>query len=78
MFVQHNIFSGVGLRSESSYLDLWLVDSIFCRRKVNLGYIIIWYMKSVITSTHSILPFGILLNTIFQYFGVNLDDETDM
>ena len=41
LFVQHNIFPQGGHRSESSYIDLWLVDYILYGRKVNLGYLIV-------------------------------------
>ena len=41
LFVQHNILPRGGHRIEPSYIDLWLVDSILCRRKVNLGFLVV-------------------------------------
>ena len=35
-------------------------------------------MANVLFSAHSILPYGMLLTTIFQYFKINVDGETDI
>ena len=35
-------------------------------------------MANVLSSTHSVLPYGMLLTTIFQHFEINLDGETDI
>ena len=59
-------------------MDLWLVDSILCGRKINLGFLIVQHMANVLFSAHSILPYGMLLTTIFQYFKINVDGETDI
>ena len=59
-------------------MDLWLVDSILCGRKVNLGFLIVQHMANVLASAHSVLPYGMLLDTIFQYFEIDLDGETDI
>ena len=47
-------------------------------RKVNLGFLIIQHMAKVLTSSRSILPYGMLLTTIFQFFGIALDNESDI
>ena len=65
LFIQHNILPRGGHRSEPSYIDLWLVDYIMCGRKVNLGYLIVQHIANVLTSAHSVLPYGMLLTIIF-------------
>ena len=50
LFVQHNILPRGGHKSEPSYIDLWLVDSILCGRKVNLGFLIVQHMANVLSS----------------------------
>ena len=35
-------------------------------------------MTKVLASSTSILPYGMLLTTVFQCFGVNLDSESDV
>ena len=67
LFVQHNILPQGGHRSEPSYIDLWLMDSILCVRKVNLGFLIVQHMGNVLSSTTSVLPYGMLLITIFNH-----------
>ena len=37
---------------------------------------IIQHMTSVLTSSHSFLPYDMLLTTIFYHFGLDLDGET--
>ena len=64
--------------SEPTYVDLWLVYTILLGRKVNLGFMIIQHMTRVLTSSKSILPYGMLLTTIFRYFGIDLDIENDI
>ena len=59
-------------------MDLCLVDSIICGRKINLGFLIIQHMSNVLASTHSVIPYRMLLTTIFQHFDINLDGETDI
>ena len=78
LFVQHNILPRGGHMSEPSYFDLWLVDSILSGRKVNLGYLILQHMANVLSSTHSVLPYGMILSTVFQAFDLNLDSESDI
>ena len=46
--------------------------------KVNLGFLIIQHMSKVLTSSRSILPYGMLLTLVFQSFGVDLDSEVDL
>ena len=46
--------------------------------KVNLGFQIIQHMSKVLTSSRSILPYGMLLTAVFQSFGVHLDSEMDI
>ena len=65
LFVQHNILIGGGHRSESFYMNLWLVDSILYGRKVNLGFLIVQHMANVLSSTRNVLPYGMFLTTIF-------------
>ena len=48
-----------------SYMDCWLVDCTFCSRKVNLGYPIVQHIVNVLSSSHSVLPYGMLLTNIF-------------
>ena len=72
LFVQHNILPRGDHRSEPSYIDLWLVDSIMCGRKVNLRFMIIQSIENVISSAFSVLPYGMLLTVMFQHFGVTL------
>ena len=59
-------------------MDLWLVGSILCGRKVNLGFLIVQHIANVLSSVHSVLPYGLLLTTIFQHFEINLNGETDI
>ena len=66
LFVQHNILPRGRHRSESSYFDWWLVDSILCGRKVNLGYLILQHMANVLSSAHSILPITCFLLHCFD------------
>ena len=35
-------------------------------------------MTNVLAFAHSVLPYDMLLTTIFQYFEVDLDGETDI
>ena len=35
-------------------------------------------MANVLTSSYSVLPYGMLLTTIFRHFGLDLDGETDI
>ena len=79
IFVHHNILPRDGHRSEPSYMDLWLVNSILFGRKVNLGFLIIQHMTNIVLiSTHSVLPYDMLLTTVFQHFDIDLDGETDI
>ena len=78
IFVQHNILSQGGHRSEPSYMDLWLRDSILCGRKVNLGFLVIQHMTNILASAHSVLPYDMFLTTIFQHFEIDLDGETNI
>ena len=39
---------------------------------------IIKHIANVLTSFHSVLPYGMLLNTIFYHFGLDLDSETNI
>ena len=73
LFVQHNVLPRGGHLSEPTYVDLWLVYSILMGRKINLGFFIIQHMANVITSFRRILPYRMLLTTVFQFFGVDLD-----
>ena len=57
-------------------MDLWLVDSILCGRKVNLGFLIIQHMANILSSTYCVLPYGMLLTTIFWHFDIDLDGES--
>ena len=68
IFVQHNILTRGGHRSEPSYMDLWLVDSILCGRKVNLGFLIVQHMANVLASAHSVLPYGMCSLLYFSIF----------
>ena len=58
LFVQHNILPQGGHRSEPSYLDLWLVDSILCGSKVNLGFLIVQHMTNVLFSASHMVFFS--------------------
>ena len=35
-------------------------------------------MENVLSSAHSVLPYGMLLTTIFQHFDIDLDGESDI
>ena len=59
-------------------MDLWLVDFILCGRKVNLGFLIVQHIANVLVSAHNVLPYGMLLTTIFQHFEIDLDGETNI
>ena len=78
LFVQYNIFSWGGHRSEPSYMDMWLVDFIMCGRKVNLAYLIVQHMVNVLSFAYSVLPYNMFLTTIFCHFGIELDGETNI
>ena len=78
LFIQHNILPRGGHLSEPTYVDLWLVYHILMGRKVNLAFLIVQHMSKVLTSSRSILPYRMLLTTIFQSFGVDLDSEVDI
>ena len=77
-FIQHNILPQGGHLSEPTYVNLWLVYSILMGHKINLGFLIIQHMSKVVISSRSILPYGMLLTSVFQYFGVDLDIEVDL
>ena len=47
-------------------------------RKVNLDFLIIQHMSKAITSSRSILPYGMLLTTVFQSSGVDFNSEVDI
>ena len=49
-----------------------------CGKKVNLGYLIVYHMVNVLTSAHSVLPYGMLLTTMFRACGLDLDSESDI
>ena len=78
LFIQHNILPRGGHLRGPTYVDLWLIYSILMGCKVNLGFLIIQHMSKVLTSSRSILPYGMLLTSVFQSFGVNLDSEVDL
>ena len=59
-------------------MDLCLVDCYLCGRKVKLGYLIVQHMANILSSTHSVLPYGMLLTTIFCHFGIDLNGGTDI
>ena len=59
-------------------MDLWLVESILCGRKVNLGFLIIQHMANILTFAHSVLPYGMMFIVIFQHFRVDFDGEIDI
>ena len=46
--------------------------------KVNLVFLIIQRMSKVLICSRSILPYRMLLTSIFQSFGVDLDSEVDL
>ena len=59
-------------------MDLWLLDFIICGRKANLGFLLVQHMVNVLASTHSVIPYCMLLTTIFKYFEIDLDGETEI
>ena len=46
--------------------------------KVNLGYLIVQHMANVLTSAHSVLPYGMLFTTLFWACDLDLDSENDI
>ena len=64
--------------SQPTYVDLWLVHSILLGCKVNLGYMIIQHILRTLKSPRTILPYGMMLTTIFRHFGFDLDKETEV
>ena len=59
-------------------MDLWLLDSILCGRKVNLGFLIVQNMANILSSAHNVLPYGMPLTIIFRYFDIDLDGESNI
>ena len=45
---------------------------------MNLGYLIVQHMTNVLTSAHSVLPYGMLLTTLFRACDLDLDSENDI
>ena len=78
IFIQHNVLPVGGHRSEPFYFDLWLVDCILCGRKVNLGYLMVQQMSNLLTSAHGILPYGMILTTLFRACHIDLSTKTDV
>ena len=78
IFAQHNVIPTGGHRSEPFYFDLWLIGCILSGRKVNLGYLMVQQMSNLLTSTHDILPYGMVFTLMFRACGFDLSAETDV
>ena len=43
-----------------------------------MGYLIVQHLANVLTSAHSVLPYGMLLTTVFRAYDLDLDGEIDI
>lgn len=75
--IHYCILPCIGSRNHVSYFDVFLMWCILNDEKLDLAYLIIHHMRDC-TKRKGVLPYGMLLTAIFEFFGVPLDDETDV
>ncbi|KAL2471296.1 Uncharacterized protein Adt_39432 [Abeliophyllum distichum] len=79
--VLHNIIAHIivprkGHLDEVNHYDVFLLDSILCRHKLDFSYIMMQHMSCVLSSTRpKALPHGMILTKIFQHFKVSFRDS---
>ena len=66
-----------GHQDEVSYLESFIVDSIFTRKRIHVGYLMMMHMISYVESTTRVLPYNRFLTQVFKDVGVDLSRETD-
>ncbi|KAL2526908.1 Uncharacterized protein Adt_11962 [Abeliophyllum distichum] len=79
--VLHNIIAHIivprkGYLDEVNHYDVFLLDSILLRRKLDFPYIMLQHMNSVLSGTRpKALPYSMILTKIFEHFGVSVHDS---
>lgn len=74
-FYCSNICPRQGNRSLMTYQDLIIVTLLLKGHKFDLPGLILKNMMSIVNQKKTGLPYGLLLNKIFKYLGVKLDDR---
>ncbi|KAL2498715.1 Uncharacterized protein Adt_24265 [Abeliophyllum distichum] len=78
--VLHNIIAHIivprkGHHDEVNHYDVFLLDSILLRRKLDFPYIMLQHMNSVLSGTRpKALPYGMILTKVFEHFRVSVHD----
>ncbi|KAL2466676.1 Uncharacterized protein Adt_42527 [Abeliophyllum distichum] len=79
--VLHNIIAHIivprkGHLDEVNQYDVFLLDSILCRRKLDFSYIMIQHISCILSGTRAkALSYGMILTKIFQHFEVSVRDS---
>ncbi|RVW19379.1 Retrovirus-related Pol polyprotein from transposon RE1 [Vitis vinifera] len=66
-----------GHRDEVSYLEAFIMDSIFTGRRIHVGYLMMMHMISCVESTTQVIPYDCFLTRVFKDARVDLSRETD-
>ena len=66
------IFIPKGGYRDDAFLEVFLVDNILTKRKINMGYIIFRHIKACSLKEDSVFPYGMFITKIVKYFNVNL------
>lgn len=75
--IHYCILPRIGSHSHVSYFDVFLMWCILNGEKIDLAHHIIHHMHDC-TKRKGVLPYGMLLTAIFEFFGVPLDDKTNV
>ncbi|KAL2519148.1 Uncharacterized protein Adt_15395 [Abeliophyllum distichum] len=79
--VLHNIIAHIivprkGYHDEFNQYDVFLLDFILLRQKLDFPYIMIQHMNSVLSGTRpKALPYGMILTKVFEHFGISVHDS---
>ncbi|KAL2532998.1 Uncharacterized protein Adt_06349 [Abeliophyllum distichum] len=79
--VLHNIIAHIivpkkGQLDEVNHYDVFLLDSILRRRKIDFSYIMLHHMSCVLSGSRpKALPYGMILTKKFQHFDISFRDS---
>lgn len=59
-----------GHQDEVSYYEVFLIDSILTRERINLGFIILLHLVACCESKSKVLTYGRFFTKVFKKFGV--------
>ena len=68
--LQHIVTPRKQHSDEVTRLDVGLLDCLFRRRPVNLGYIILHHMLSTLAVNNKLLPYGSIISRILRHFQI--------